>query len=393
MKEEFQDIAPYDDNEFQEHMAQLVNEPGFENAIKYIMPGTDYKALASQLLKISGKEEFQKKIMLGILKLLESQTTAGVTETGIENLDRNNNALFISNHRDIVLDASFLGLAIIRHGLPAQEVALGDNLLIYPWIETLVRLNKGIIVKRNLRLTKALEAAKQLSAYIRYAINEKHESVWLAQREGRAKDSNDVTQESVIKMLALSGDSGFMAERLVGLNITPISISYEYDPNDYLKAREFLSRQRDPEFKKSQRDDLFSMETGILQYKGYVNFAFCPCINPKLEDMRDMTDKMEVVRRVCAIIDSEIHRNYRIYPINYIAFDSIEHTDSFANNYTADDVEKFNEYVENQLNKVDLPDITADEREFMRNQILNMYANPLRNKIAALQAEGSKIEL
>ncbi|MDE7141489.1 MAG: 1-acyl-sn-glycerol-3-phosphate acyltransferase, partial [Muribaculaceae bacterium] len=266
-------------------MAHLLADPGFERAISYIMPTADFKELSAKLSQITNKDDFQRHIMLDILRMLEKATTSGVTDTGIDSLDLSKKRLFITNHRDIVLDASFLGLAMLRHGLPAQEVALGDNLLIYDWISDLVRLNKGIIVKRNLRLTKALEAAKQLSGYIHYCIREKGESVWIAQREGRAKDSNDVTQESVMKMLALAGDSESIAGRLLELNITPTSISYEYDPNDYLKAREFLARRRDPEFRKSQRDDLFSMETGILQYKGQVHFTICPCINPELEPL------------------------------------------------------------------------------------------------------------
>ncbi len=177
MKEEFKDIAPYDDSDFSATMARLVKEPGFENAIKYVMPDADYRQVANSLLQIDNKEDFQKKVMFGILKILESKTTAGVTDSGLENLTPDRNVLFITNHRDIVLDASFLGLVMIRRGISAQEVALGDNLLIYDWIEDLVRLNKGIIVKRNLRLTKALEAAKQLSGYIHYCIREKHESV------------------------------------------------------------------------------------------------------------------------------------------------------------------------------------------------------------------------
>ncbi|MDE5940635.1 MAG: acyltransferase, partial [Muribaculaceae bacterium] len=275
-------------------------------------------------------------------------------------------------------------LAMIRRGLSAQEVALGDNLLIYDWIEDLVRLNKGIIVKRNLRLTKALEAARQLSGYIHYCINEKKESVWIAQREGRAKDSNDVTQESVIKMLALEGNGNTVAERLAELNITPTSISYEYDPNDYLKAREFLARRRDPEFKKSQRDDLFSMETGILQFKGRVHFAMGRCINSELAAMADITDKVETVRRVCDLIDREIHLGFHLYPVNYIAYDALHGSDRFAQEYTATDVEAFNDYLNRQLDKVDLPDISPEERDYMRRQILIMYSNPLRNKFSAM---------
>lgn len=382
-QEQFKDIAPYDNSEFRSKMEHLVKQPGFEHAIRYIMPDADYDQLVKNLLTIDNKNDFQQKVMLGILKMLEQKTTSGVTDSGLENIDDGKSHLFITNHRDIVLDASFLGLTMIRHGLPAQEVALGDNLLIFDWIEDLVRLNKGIIVKRNLRLTKALEAAKQLSGYIHYCIREKNESVWIAQREGRAKDSNDVTQESVVKMLALAGDSNDIATRLIELNITPTAISYEYDPNDYLKAREFLARRRDPEFKKSQHDDLFSMETGILQFKGKVHFSICPCINSELEKMVGVTDKVETVRRVCAIIDRQIHKGYKIYPVNYIAFDTLNGDNAFAAHYTPEEVADFKAYLDRQLDKVDLPDVTPEEREFMRNAILKMYANPLRNQLAA----------
>lgn len=382
MKEEFNDIAPYDDSSFQESMARLVKEPGFENAIKYVMPDADYGQVVQDLLQIKGKDEFQKKIMFGILLLLERMTTSGVTDSGFDNLNPGVNSLFITNHRDIVLDASFLGLAMIRRGLPAQEVALGDNLLIYDWIEDLVRLNKGIIVKRNLRMTKALEAAKQLSAYIHYCIREKHESVWIAQREGRAKDSNDVTQESVIKMLALEGEGDNVVERLMELNIIPTAISYEYDPNDYLKAREFLARRRDPEFKKSQRDDLFSMETGLLSNKGRVHFRIGKCINADLARLQS-TDRAEIIRYTCTLIDRAIHCGYKIYPGNYIAYDEINATDRFASRYTTEDESSFNDYIERQLDRVEVADVTAEERAFMRRMMLTMYANPLTNQLAA----------
>ena len=383
MKEEFRDIAPYDDSDFKSYMARLVKEPGLENAISYIMPGADRKQLTDLLLSLNSKAEFQQKVMLTILSLIEQKTTSGVTESGMDRLSPDRNVLFITNHRDIVLDASFLGLALIRHGLPAQEVALGDNLLIYDWIEDLVRLNKGIIVKRNLRLTKALEAARQLSGYIHYCIAEKHESAWIAQREGRAKDSNDVTQESVIKMLALSGPGDTLAARLLPLNITPTAISYEYDPNDYLKASEFLQRRRDPEFKKSQRDDLKSMETGILNFKGRVHFSVGSDINAELAAMLDVTDKVEAVRRICAVIDRQIHLGYRIYPNNYIAYDRLEGSDRFASEYSREDVEHFDAYLQGQLDKVEVADVTAEERGLMLRDMLEMYANPLRNQLIA----------
>lgn len=380
---EYKDIAPYDDCDFKQQMEIMLADPGFEHAIRYVIPDVDFPQLRENLRKLDNKEDFQKLVMSNILLMLEKNTTAGVTETGIENFDPQKAALFITNHRDIVLDASFLGLAMIRRGLPAQEVALGDNLLIYEWIERLVRLNKGIIVKRNLRMTKALEAAKQLSGYIHYCIQRKNKSVWIAKRQGRAKDSNDVTQDSVLKMLALAGESSNVAEKLMELNIIPTSISYEYDPNDYLKAKEFLSKRRDPEFKKCQRDDLLSMETGILQFKGRVHFSIGHPINPELEKLVAVNDKAEIIRHACEIIDRAIHLGYEIYPVNYIAFDNVNHTDRFKSHYTANDVEEFNRYIDRQLDKVDLPDITAEERTFMRESIFRMYANPLRNQLIA----------
>ncbi len=379
--EEYKDIAPFDDEQFSQKMEKLVNDPGFENAIKYVLPGSDFRELAATLRKIDNKEDFQKKVMLSILRRLEEGTTDGVTDSGLENIDLAQPRLYMSNHRDIVLDASFLGLVMIRHGLPAQEVALGDNLLIYEWIENLVRLNKGIIVKRNLRMTKALEAARQLCGYIHYCISQKKESVWIAQREGRAKDSSDVTQESVLKMLSLNGESDNIAARLMELHLTPVAISYEFDPNDYLKATEFLARRRDPQFKKSQKDDLRSMETGLLKHKGRVHFSICKEINPALEPLLDSTDKVEIIRHACAIIDKEIHSGYKIYPVNYYAYDKLEGTSEFAGEYTAEQAHSYEEYFNGQLDMVRLEDVTKEEREFMLEAMLKMYANPLRNQL------------
>jgi len=323
--EEYKDIAPYDDAEFKSQMAQLISEPGFEHAIRYVMPDVDFNALRDSLMRLDNKEDFQKLVMMNILLLLEKKTTAGVSDSGIENFNPDHASLFITNHRDIVLDASFLGLAMIRRGLQAQEIALGDNLLIYEWIEKLVRLNKGIIVKRNLRLTKALEAARQLSGYIHHCIMQKNKSVWIAQREGRAKDSSDHTQESLVKMLAIAGEGSFM-EKIKEINLMPVSISYEFDPNDYLKVREFLQKRRDPDFKKSQRDDLFSMETGLLQFKGKVHFQLTPRINSKLEQIGDFHDNNRAAKHVCSLIDKAIHRSYEIFEINYVAFDLLHDT-------------------------------------------------------------------
>ena len=275
---DFSDIEPYSDKEFKENMTRLVTEPGFEHAVKYVMPDVDFQEFTKQLCEVPDNETFQREVMLPFLHMLALKTTSGLTIGGLENISKEGSYTFMSNHRDIVLDASFLNYCFLTNGIPTSEVAIGNNLLIMDWITDLVKLNKSFIVKRNLKLVKALEAAHQLSAYIHYAILDKHQSVWIAQREGRAKDSNDRTQEALVKMLALEG-GGSTIDNLKSINIVPVSISYEYDPNDYLKATEFLLRRLDPDFKKSQHDDLLSMETGLLQPKGHVHFELGKCID------------------------------------------------------------------------------------------------------------------
>lgn len=377
--DEFKDICPFCDSEFQKEMSLLVKEPGFEHAVKFVMPDVDYPEFAKNLCSIKTQEEFQLIVMKPFLELLERKTSDGISSGGLELLGDGVPYTFITNHRDIVLDASFLNLVLLREGIQSTEVAIGNNLLIYDWIDVLVRLNKSFIVKRDVGMRQALDAATKLSKYIHFTITEKKQSVWIAQREGRAKDSNDVTQESLIKMLGLGGGKDFI-NNIKELNLMPVSISYEYDPNDYLKAKEFLMKRNDPEFKKSQRDDLFSMETGLLQNKGRINFEFSPCINGKLAGINPEDDKAEIVKQICNIIDDAIHSHYKIYPCNYIAFDELNGTTDFAVNYNSEDVSRFNKYIESQLAKIDI-EVNDDDRRFLYRMMLKMYANPLTNKL------------
>lgn len=386
-KEDFIDICPYDDSVFQEKMAQLVKEPGFEHAVRYVMPDVDYPEFSKGLCSIDSQEAFQLNIMCPFLEMLAHKTTAGVSSSGLENIDKKQTYTYITNHRDIVLDASFLNLCLVREKFPTCQVAIGSNLLIFEWIKDLVKINKSFIVKRNLPMLQALKAAKQLSGYIHYAVNEMKQSVWIAQREGRAKDSNDKTQESLIKMLGLEGN-GELYDNLIAKRITPVAISYEYDPNDYLKAREFLLRKNVSDFQKTERDDLFSMETGLMQFKGRVHFSICSCINPDLEKMKDCTDKNEFIKYVSSTIDNAIHSNYVIYPINYIAYDEVEGGNRFRSYYSDDEISEVNNYIEKQLSKVtDIPEITEEDKAYMRKMMFTMYANPLRNKLATISQD------
>ena len=281
---EFDDIRPFYDSEFHDKMKVLVTEPGFEHAVRYVLRDINYELFCQELLTIDNKKDFQLLVMRSFLEGLTQKTTKGLTGNNLDVLDKAKSYTFMSNHRDIVLDASLLNLLLIRNEIKTSEIAIGNNLLIYDWISDLVRLNKSFIVKRDVGVRQMLDAARQLSGYIHFAITKKNESVWIAQREGRSKDSDDRTQESLIKMLGISGE-GDLINNLKEINIVPVSISYEYDPYDYLKAHEFLLKRDNPDFKKSQRDDLHSMEIGLLGFKGRVHFQISPCINDELDKL------------------------------------------------------------------------------------------------------------
>ncbi|MDE6535288.1 MAG: 1-acyl-sn-glycerol-3-phosphate acyltransferase [Muribaculaceae bacterium] len=379
-RQDFSDIAPFDDSDFRAHINNLVAQPEFANAVTWVFPEIDFAAFAERLKMVDSQESFQLNVMCPILEKLVARSTDGLTCDGIENYREGEDYTLMSNHRDIVLDASFLNLCLVRHGLPTCEVAIGNNLLIMPWIDELVRLNKSFIVKRDTGMRGALEAAKHLSAYIHYCITEKKQSLWIAQREGRAKDSNDRTQDSLLKMLELGG-SGTPLERLREVNLMPVSISYEFDPNDYLKASEYVQKRRDPNHKKSPKDDLRAMETGIMRPKGRIHYSITECLNPQIDALPQDLDRAQAARAVAELIDKAIHSNYKLYPINYVAYDMLEGGHRFADQYTEADVEAVKERLAVQIGKCRLENVTDEERDYMRELILTMYSNPLKNKL------------
>ena len=380
---EFDDIRPFYDSEFHDKMKVLVTEPGFEHAVRYVLRDINYELFCQELLTIDNKKDFQLLVMRSFLEGLTQKTTKGLTGNNLDVLDKAKSYTFMSNHRDIVLDASLLNLLLIRNGIKTSEIAIGNNLLIYDWISDLVRLNKSFIVKRDVGVRQMLDAARQLSGYIHFAITKKNESVWIAQREGRSKDSDDRTQESLIKMLGISGEGDL--NNLKEINIVPVSISYEYDPCDYLKAHEFLLKRDNPDFKKSQRDDLHSMEIGLLGFKGRVHFQISPCINDELDKLSAIDEKSELLANILKVIDKAIHTNYKIYPGNYIAYDILDGQKRFADRYTNKDQTTFANYLNSQLAKI--PNVTSKDKDFLTERILSMYANPLKNQLIALGQE------
>jgi hypothetical protein len=226
-----------------------------------------------------------------------------------------------------------------------------------------------------------LEASQLLSSYIRHTITETKESVWMAQREGRTKDSDDKTQNSLLKMLNMGGEHKDILANIMELNILPVSISYEFDPCDYLKAKEFQQKRDDPGFVKSRRDDLLSMETGILNEKGRVHFSICSLVNPQLEKLPEGMERNDLYCSVASIIDREIYKHYRFYPCNYVAYDLLTGSKRFSANYGLKDRKKFEEYLQNRLDKIVIPN---KDEAFLHTKLLEMYSNPLRNHLDAM---------
>ncbi|MDD4593056.1 MAG: 1-acyl-sn-glycerol-3-phosphate acyltransferase [Parabacteroides sp.] len=374
----FDDIRPLNNDEVRDAIESLINNADFERAFRYIQPDVDWKKFSETMRSYKTKEDFKSKLAYQIVMMVAGKTTFSLTISGRSRLPKDKKpCTFISNHRDIVLDASFLNVMLYDVGYGMTQVAIGDNLLIRSWIETLVRLNNSFLVKRNLPVRQKLDASAELSAYIRHTILETKESIWIAQREGRAKDSDDRTQTSILKMFNMSGDKDILSN-LMELNLFPVAISYELDPCDYLKAKEFQQKRDDPEFAKSQRDDLLSMETGILNSKGRVHFTLTEPINESLAKLDPTLEKNELLGEIAMIIDKEIYKHYRFYPCNFVAFDLLYNTNRFSGNYGAKDKEQFVKYLQGQLDKIVLQN---KDEDFLRTKILEMYSNPLKNHI------------
>ena len=378
MNTEFDEIRPYHDEELPQVFKELIADPAFRQVVGAVMPGIPFEAIAQQMRACQTKFAFQKAFCYGILKKLVKETTNGVTLDWTELADKSKAYTYISNHRDIILDSGLLSILLVDEGGDTVEIAIGDNLLIYPWIKKLVRINKSFIVQRGLPMRQMLESSARMSRYMHYTIGEKQQSIWIAQREGRAKDSNDRTQESILKMMAMAGE-GDVLSRLKEMNIVPLAISYEYDPCDFLKAKEFQQKRDNPDYKKTTADDLLNMQTGLMGYKGRVHLCTAPCINAQLDALDASLPKQELFVRVAELVDKGIFANYRLYPNNYVAADLLEGSNNFASHYTVEDRQRFAAYVDGQLARIELP---GKDEDFLREKLLLMYANPLRNQLS-----------
>lgn len=376
MNQDFDSIRPYAPEELPEVFDRLIAEEQFRKVVEFIFPDVPFEALAAKMRACKTSLDFQKAFCYPFLEGLLAKASHGC-DFDASAVDNTGRYTFISNHRDIVLDAALLSKLLIDAGFTTTcEIAIGDNLLSLPWVKTLVRVNKSFIVERSLQPRQMLMASKRLSEYMHYAISDKNENIWIAQREGRAKDSDDCTQPAILKMMAMGGE-GSAVERLLQLHLAPLTISYEFDPCDYLKAAEFQLKRDVEGWKKSAQDDINSMRTGIMGFKGRIHYHSASCIDSWLLSLDKEMPKTEMFDIVAEHIDRLIHSNYRLYPGNYIAAEMLGDGDMSAH-YTAEDRAFFEGYIKGQLAKIDIPN---KDEDFLRERILTMYANPLRNKI------------
>ena len=376
---EYDEIRPYTPEELPQIFEELIADEEFKAAMGYAFPEMPFEQIAAAMRASKTNLDFQKALVAPFLKGLLAKLSSGIT-LSYEKKEELQNPLCISNHRDIILDSAFLCLLMVENTGNTVEIAIGDNLLIRPWIKKLVRVNRSFIVQRSASIREMLASSKRLSSYMHYTITERKQPIWLAQREGRAKDSNDITQEGLIKMLSMYS-GGNMVDSLKALNIAPTTISYEYDPCDYLKAKEFQQKRDNPEHKKSPMDDLVNMQQGLMGYKGAIHYHIAACINDEIDKIDRTLGKNEITNAVARIIDKHIHSNYRFWPINYYYYELLTGDTRFADRYTAEEAAKLDAYLADRIAKVDLAD---KDEAFLRTKILEMYANPLKNYLEAV---------
>ncbi|MBR2637803.1 MAG: 1-acyl-sn-glycerol-3-phosphate acyltransferase [Bacteroidaceae bacterium] len=371
---EFDEIRPYMPEELPAVYEELIADPEFQAAMGYAFKQIPFEQVAALMRNSKTNVDFQKALVYPFLQGLLKKFSKGIS-LSYDNKEHLKNALCISNHRDIILDSAFLCLLMVDHIDNTVEIAIGDNLLIRPWIKKLVRVNRSFIVQRSASIREMLASSKRLSSYIHHTITEREQPIWIAQREGRAKDSNDTTQEGLIKMLSMYS-SGDIFDALKELNLSPTTISYEFDPCDYLKAKEFQQKRDNPAHKKSPMDDLINMQTGLFGYKGAIHYHIAERINDKIAALDKEMPKNEKTTAVARIIDKTIHSNYKLWPVNYYYYELLTGDAQYADKYTQEEKAELDKYLAERIALVDLP---QKDETFLRTKILEMYANPLIN--------------
>ena len=371
---EFKSISPYTDAEAAEALSKVAEIPLISQVSQMVFPSESPDFLKNTLKQIQTVEQFQVLVMQRFVRWVLENTASNFTYDGVENIDKDKKFLTLSNHRDIILDPAITQLVLHINGISMTEIAVGDNLISNEAVEWLIRSNRMIKVTRGVSARELYLSSQLLSRYIRLNITEQMSSIWLAQRQGRTKDGYDTTEQGLLKMLDMSGGEDFQ-KNFEELNIIPMSISYEYEPCDILKARELVI-SRTQKYVKAEGEDNNSIVTGVMQFKGDIHLHVCTPLSSEEIAAAAACDKNERYQVIRRAINSRIIDGYKLFKNNYVAFDILNGSTKYADKYEQADVEKFVAYMEKQLAKVE-PEL---DRAELKEVFLNIYANPVVTK-------------
>ena len=376
---DYSNIRFYDDDDFQEVVQEMVNVPDMRRIVRFLHDGNIAdEDITKLLLSFENITDFQLKFIIDVIKKVAEISVSNITTGGLENVDPKKNYVFMTNHRNIVLDASFLNMVMydaFGDDFRSTAIAIGDNLLNIPWVRHIARINKSFIVERGLGVQQMLESSKRLSQYMRQLVVENDTSVWIASREGRTKDGNDITQAGLLKMFQMSSNKEFV-ENFGELHILPVAISYEFDPCDTSKVKELVTIANEGKFEKGPLDDFNSMFDGLMGAKGRVHYEFGKEI--RKEDLASMTDvampKNEKIKNLVDHLDDFYHQAYKLWPINYVAADLLNNNEVFSSFYSSEDKNNFVEMMNDRTKRLD------EDPAQVKHTYLSMFAYPVKNQ-------------
>ena len=376
---DFEDIRPYTDAEFKEAYYRLMEDPRFQDALRLCLQNYGVEDFRKDMERYQTIEEVQVEFDKRFLDVFLSQSTKGIFLSGIENLEEEKTYMFIGNHRDITLDPALLQYYFFIEKKKTSRIAMGDNLFTTPLLGEIAKLNKMIKVKRGGTMREKLVNFQKLAAYIQYSLFEDKESVWIAQRDGRTKDGNDFTKQGLLKMITMGNDKHLL-ETIRRMNITPLTVSYEYESCDKMKARELALSENGP-YVKEPGEDFNSIKQGIFGQKGRVALTIGHPLAGELDQVPQNLNNNDKLYFICKLIDKQIYKNYVLYPNNFIAHDLMHQNQEYANRYTLEEKSKFEAYLQMQSQTSDVPE------EKMRANLLKIYATPVDNYMKAISEE------
>ena len=371
--QKFDAIRPFYDAEVNDGIRSSINHPMMKALMNFTFPELPDEVWKEQLLKTHSIRDFQCNFIYESIQRVLAKSSDGLTTSGFEKLEKNTSYLFISNHRDIILDTSLLNASLFTHGLVMTASAIGDNLVKKSFLLTLARLNRNFLVQRGLPPRELLQSSKLLSEYISQLLLRENRSVWIAQREGRTKDGNDATHPGVLKMLAMGSDEENLMDYFKKIKVVPVSISYEYDPTDALKMPQLMAEENNEVYIKEKNEDFMTLLSGVMGQKKRIHIHICDILDRELDIIAAENDNSnKQIQALAQNIDDSILSSYKLWPTNYIAYDILYKTNQFANLYTENEKQLFERRLEI---KIDQSNPIALEG------FLNMYANPVVNKL------------